>query len=394
VQNNLKAQSKHYDKLLLLRAFACIAVIWSHVYGGQFFVLGKEIPFLYPSGFAAVFVFFLLSGYTIGLGFASGKYQITPRSLVKFYINRFIRIAPIYYFALLVCIFYLYREFQFTTEQIVRLFTFTAQQPYIFLRLFPLAILSTEMQFYVVAPLLFIFIKQLCKKMPMWFVGYLVFIIGAIIRFVIFLHGGGELSTYVASIYTTVYGNIDIFLFGMLIAMAVNTNNMKQIFENGVQSVKKFYPMVLLLWFFWANFLAYYMSDVVRYEYVKHQILFLLPPVTSLIIGAYILYIGIQQRSTPVSFSFAKPKEMLTHLFSLRGFLFSLGTLSYGIYIWHYPLLDYLFYRTNADHTFQAALYRFAIGFPLALLCSLATYICIEYPVNSLRLWLKKTGRL
>lgn len=373
---------QHFDNLLLVRALACLAVAWSHTYTGQILLFGKDISFVPPNAFTAVFVFYLLSGYTIGLGFTLKKYSLSMSSLGKFYIHRFLRIAPLYYFVLIICIFYLYREFQFTTMQIIYFFTFTSLPAH----LYPLSYVLIEMQFYLVAPLLFFFIDRLSKKIPLWVVGVIVFFIGGATRFAIILYSGNGINSYLDAIYSRFYGNLDFFLFGMLLAIMTARKETQHLLSVISENHKYMYYFVFLVWLFWTN----YIVNTAGYEAAKYQILFLLPPLTSLIVGAFLLFTGLTQRVHPVSLTVMTPKHLIKNLCSVRSFLFALGTLSYGIYVWHYPWLDYLFYRTNADHTLPAAFQRFLIAFPLTLFSSIATYCLIEYPMTRVRLWLKK----
>ena len=88
----------YLPQLDTLRAFAVLLVVWHHWFGPRELGLG-------PMG---VWIFFVISGFLITRILLSSK-GATPRenrsALVRFYVRRFLRIFPLYYFVLLVALF-------------------------------------------------------------------------------------------------------------------------------------------------------------------------------------------------------------------------------------------------------------------------------------------------
>ena len=385
-------ESKQYDGLLIIRALASLTVIWAHSYAGHLVVAGHLISqFIYPSGELAVFIFYLISGYTIGSGFASGKYRLTGPSLIRYYINRILRIVPLYYFVVILNILIFNHNVPITSSQLFQIFTFTANVPNnAYIGLYPLSMISTLMQFYLVAPIVFVIIKWCLKMIPVWFTGYLIFMLGAIVRLFLFFHGSQDYMSWFSSTYITVIGNIDLFLFGTLLAIMVRQTPGKDVVGSKIRKIIKFFPLVVGVWYVWGNYLTYYMTDFGKYDQVKYQLLFALPPATALVIGLLIYYIAIRRVDAFVPVS--KPKDVMKLLVHPKYFLFALGTLSWGMYVWHYPVLNYLFYGTNAEFSLQAALFRYIVAGILTTLLSLVTYIGIEYPMSKLKVLIQKTG--
>ncbi|MBI4065016.1 acyltransferase [Candidatus Gottesmanbacteria bacterium] len=355
--------NKTADPLLTLRGVACLAIIWFHLRPSTWLTIyGINVSFLTaPSGTLSVYIFYLLSGYTIGYGFFSKKYTLILKSLKSFYINRFLRIAPAYYVSITLCILIFYPRVNITAYDIFRFFTFTANIDYITLPYqHLLAIISTQMQFYLVAPFFFMILNLILKKIHPAIVGILILSIGALTRHLLVSAGlVTDLTTYMLNIYVTVWGMIDYFLFGMLLSFIVlkrptDILNIKKYIPNGI-----FYTILMgwLLWINYGNFFALPWQTYALYH------LFIIPLTLCLLVGWYILSCRIQ---IPI----------LSHI----------GKLSYGMYLYHFILFDILYRVPNRIiDTMPAFLNRFIIIFTLTWLIAFASFHFIERPFLRLR---------
>jgi peptidoglycan/LPS O-acetylase OafA/YrhL len=79
------------DLLLVIRGLAAISVLIWHAGGHQ-----GDFPFINVPGRTAVWVFFGISGYVIAYGFLHGRYLLDRPGLKHFYLNRFLRIYPLF----------------------------------------------------------------------------------------------------------------------------------------------------------------------------------------------------------------------------------------------------------------------------------------------------------
>lgn len=79
------------DLLLIIRGLAAIAVVIWHSGGYQ-----ADLPFLNVPGRTAVWIFFGISGYVIAYGFVHKRYLLDKPGLKHFYLNRFLRIYPLF----------------------------------------------------------------------------------------------------------------------------------------------------------------------------------------------------------------------------------------------------------------------------------------------------------
>ena len=147
------------DMLLVLRGLACLMVVAAHAWEGQpemlphlLWIGGYDATWLIrSSGNAGVWIFFTLSGYLMGKAFWSQRYETTWRGALNFYRNRFLRICPLYFFSLLLMVLLIPRALVGEGWKIFQLLTFTNRANNLDNALWSL---STEVQFYLLVPLL------------------------------------------------------------------------------------------------------------------------------------------------------------------------------------------------------------------------------------------------
>jgi peptidoglycan/LPS O-acetylase OafA/YrhL len=85
-------QASAPDLLLIVRGIASLSVVLWHA-GGY---LGPYPAWMNIPGRTAVWLFFGISGYVIAYGFVHGRYSLSKTDLRDFYVNRFLRIYPIF----------------------------------------------------------------------------------------------------------------------------------------------------------------------------------------------------------------------------------------------------------------------------------------------------------
>jgi len=214
-----------FDPLMALRALACLLVLMGHFFLVFFPFTGNGYPhgaltLLRASPWGGVWVFFTLSGFLMGKGFAAGRYSLDGRGMRAFLRNRFIRIAPVYYGALLlitilrypamlhghnlwmfldVCLFDFRGDLQI--DSIVALWS-----------------VSTEMQFYLLVPALALVLLSLRNRLGKGFliVPALVLVVETALRTVL-VHA--RVTPTASVLYTPLMTNLDMFIAGMSISM-------------------------------------------------------------------------------------------------------------------------------------------------------------------------------
>lgn len=340
--------------MMTIRALACLAIIWFHLRPGSWLTVGGvDLSFITaPSGTVAVYIFYLISGFSIGYGFFSKKYTLTAVSLRSFYINRYLRIAPAYYVSILLCMFIFYPQAVLTPFDVLRFFTFTANIDYFTLPFQQLlVIISTQMQFYLVSPVLFVLLRSALRVTHPVAVGASILILGATVRFVLAQLGVVfDLPSYMLHTYVTVWGMIDYFLFGMFVSFATTTHIK-------INISKPLYGIVFISWILWiqyGNFFALPWPTYALYH------MFIIPPTLCILFGWYILS---SHKEIPI--------------------LSGIGKISYGLYLYHFIFFD-LLYRLphRIDPSMLGFINRFVVVFMLSLIASLASYHFIEKPLR------------
>jgi peptidoglycan/LPS O-acetylase OafA/YrhL len=200
-----------------LRAIAIVVVMAQHwpsrfKLGGVAAVTAGTYP-PFSIGFAGVDMFFVLSGFLIGRPLWKELANEGTVSFCRFFLRRSLRIWPYYYFALLVWAFWHPPESR--TTQISELFFYANYAAHSGI---PGSwSLSTEEQFYVIAPALLLLFR---RKIPLW--GYLV-VLGAAQAAVIaaryhavgLLDAAGEKFRY----FEPLHLHCDGLLFGMALSL-------------------------------------------------------------------------------------------------------------------------------------------------------------------------------
>ncbi len=204
-----------------LRALAFVMVFMGHFFRVvfPFTPVGIHRYFLMlllSSPWAGVWLFFTLSGFLMGKGFASGRYSLDEKGVRLFFRNRCLRILPIYYAGLFIVSVYRYPEIFFprnwwmAIEMVI--FDYRADIP-----LNPIGALwsvSTEVQFYLLVPFLTFVLMQIKRVSGKLFIviPVLLIIIETMARVWIVQHRPAY--TYV---YSPLLTNLDLFVAGMSI---------------------------------------------------------------------------------------------------------------------------------------------------------------------------------
>jgi peptidoglycan/LPS O-acetylase OafA/YrhL len=380
--NTKEKNSIHLDPLLLLRGFACLVVVWSHTVPPPSWLtlFDKNGSFLFDfSGKMAVYIFYLLSGYSIGYGFFSRKYHIVSiKTYFAYLYNRWLRIAPAYYILILVCALFIYTSPPISLVELIRWFTFTANYGYLSTIHFlsPLVILSTEMQFYFVAPLLYGVLNALIPRVRIHILAMCIILLGPLIRYILwqsgFVEDAGMFSEHV---YVSVFGELDIFVYGMFISYLVLYK------QTILRSLKARIPSVI----YWIALIACVLLVNWRNNYVtdwsKVRVfdLFIIPSLITFLFGWGIAANAI----TGSLYHPTSLKEGVFLFFSPKTFLSAVGMFSYGIYLIHYLFIDMVYaIPYHSSETMIHFLYRFFSVCICSFIFSVVSHYAIERPLQ------------
>ena len=381
-----------------MRGFLCLAVVDGHAYGhvtGQtraavasFVRFGTASFEFLISGTApaAVWGFFILSGYLIGKGFLSGRYTLHREGIVAFYRNRLLRILPLYYVVLAACCFFgstgVYAATHAEHHTVTALILFFANL------IGPITIasagvfwsLSTEMQFYTFAPLLARAIRIIDRIDQVAAVLMFALLISVAWRFVAWQHDADN-TNWIYDVFFPIWSNAEFFIVGML------CNGIVRHFKQWERNTRRL-KIVGYICFAIFYVASSYLTQVFWPKGAALRGIFMVfsPAIAMLSIGAAIVAFELSRVSktpkvTSISSHFQAISKNPLRVFEL------IGTLTYGIYLWHMLFLD------KITPTIMGRFDGHASGFVLVLVSVLAvstmialiTYQFVEYPFEAMK---------
>lgn len=375
--------SNQRNALIILRGLACLMVVGWHVEMPRHYLhlAGNNLSWItFASGMAAIYIFLFLSGYLTGKNFFNGRYNFSLAGIVRYYRDKFIKIIPLYLFSIIISHLFVYPDIlKHNRDVLLRLLTFSANDFYD-LKGFntPLWMISMQMQLYLVAPFLYYFSERLVskKRIVRWFIlpGLIVF--GMIVRFVVFMYYPAnrfDVSSYVRTIYTPFYTNLDVFLSGICLSILIGKSTFPKAIFNNKKIINLF--LLTLIFLTGGKMTIFFFSD---YLFSRPTVL-LLPAIITILTGMLIFI----SEADIFNSSFVSYRQKRKSLISFNLFE-TAGLYSYGIYIWHKPVID-LF---NLSYKFQErpeiAIIKFVIVVAITFLCAFISYLLIERPFSLL----------
>jgi peptidoglycan/LPS O-acetylase OafA/YrhL len=410
--------SNNLDPLLTLRGLACLVVIIYHGIviphlfdsqlssGTQLSSLRQSIIYkgydltwiLFSHGPVAVWIFFVLSGYLMGKAFYSGRYTANVSGIINFWRNRVLRIFPLYYFVALIILVFVYTDYLKLSNwgYLLRVLSFT-YNPYVGGQALqfniPFWSLSTEVQFYILVPLIYCFLSSRLKNV--WNVattGAIVIAVTLLIKFAIWVGFHSQITEDIEQStmniikywYVHLSTNIDLFLCGFLVNPLLKYYEDSNIKLSGVKllTLRSLAISLLIgLYIFCASY-AYYQENWLAPDIPNGFILtpitvFLLQPVTAFITAFFIFVFEANKYHDPIR------NEKLSFAAILRNPIRSLeifGVLSYGIYLWHYPIMQKLFPFFTSKMPLESSLLTIVESLILSIALAAITYYLIEQP--------------
>jgi peptidoglycan/LPS O-acetylase OafA/YrhL len=352
----VESNRSYYPALDGLRGIAILLVVFLHNFGfmNYFFF-----------GWLGVDLFFVLSGFLITdiLLNSLGK----PHFLRNFYMRRILRIFPLFYLILIICLFILpaikslhldvsyYQNNQFWLWTYLQNWLFVFREPYgdkILLHTWSLAV---EEQFYLVWPVTILLVRR-----PKVLLGIALSVLLLVVfaRYFIWSYHIKDLAY--GSLYT--FTRIDGLCIGSMLALLMKVN----------PSFLKKYTTHIVLLMAAVNFGFYFINT-------GHS--FTLPYLALAGYTTFAVLFGILVHEAVVDES--KPIRFILNNRMLKFF----GKISYGLYVYHWPVYMVLFaYFRNSisDRNIlsyhQAELASGVLVTIIAVLISVASYRYFEKP--------------
>ncbi|OUL17465.1 acyltransferase [Nostoc sp. 106C] len=407
-------QTNHLDTLLALRGFACLMVVILHCNPPRNSIIYQNYDFswiILSHGFVAVWIFFVLSGYLMGKAFYAERYTFDLPGVINFWRNRILRILPLYYFVILICILFVYPNLLKIENwgNLVRLCTFTYNSS---LELkSDLAFngviwsLSTEVQFYILVPFIYSYFKNcLWKKKQVLLALLSIFTLTFFIRCIFWISIKHEITdkfTYMFKYwYAPLITNLDLFICGFLINAWIKNQPstkspsqlkclIKQAFKLSKLSKK---TLSIIFLFFLYLFTAYHLYYQELWNLPEHlgkgirttTTFFILQPLTALVVSFFILAF---ESETYNSFIKNEKLSFATILRNPLRIMEVFGNLSYGVYVWHWPILHNISPIFTSTIPIEAFYARLTAALILSIVLATITYYLVELPFGKRKIY-------
>lgn len=334
------------EQLTFTRFLAAISIVIFH-YGGKSFIFNNpNVDFIFRNANICVSYFFILSGFVMMLAYGA-KSHISPLVYFK---NRFARIYPVYFLAILLTLF-----IQVKTKTIdlpglfLNVFMIQSWLPGEFLSFNPPGwSLSVELVFYAVFPFVFnkVLQKSPIKKSVLFIVLFWIF--SQLFIQTLFLF-------YPGSTLTRMDGNplmhLNEFLIGNLVAFLFMKKSQKEEGNYDFQILILFGMILLALKF---PFGLHYNNGLMAILFV------------------------------PLIVLISLNNGIITKIFRKKAFVF-LGEISYGIYILQCPIYSlFSAYSVNKYLHITDPTIVFLLRFIILIIVSGLSYIYIEKPIKNI----------
>ena len=394
MQSNTNKNNR-LDALLALRGFACLMVVTIHCAPPRKSIIYNDIDLswlMFSHGAIAVWIFFVLSGYLMGKVFYTKRYTVDIAGVIKFWRNRVLRIFPLYYFAVLILTIFVYPEILkfYNWGYLLRVCTFT-YHPYISFEAVKFNdvfwSLSTEVQFYLIVPFIYSLIQNRLNNQKKVFIAGLSIILATLIfRSFLWISFQTEITQEMGYAfkywYTPLIVNLDLFICGFLLNALIQ--NRKLSFNpNQSRKIKIFaVTLIILLYLFTAHHL--YHQELWNLPnrsggWRTLTTILILQPLTAIITSFFIFAF-----EKDVYHEFTKHEKLSfnTILKNPVRILEIVGNLSYGIYIWHMPIIARTYNVFNAEIPIEAFYIRLSATLILSTVLATVTYYLVELPFS------------
>lgn len=350
------------DYINFMRVTAMMMVFLQHMLSyTKIPVSNAAYAFLFRTpAWAGVWIFVFLSGYLMGKGFYSGRYPLLGvKDYILFVLKRFIRIAPAYYLYVAIVLIFFRRSFAAGyPKEVIKVFLFGYNASVGVNGLGALWYVSTVMQLYLVAPIIYALFRLIRSKRINAVMFFLFLAAGLGMRLGL-KHAGMDWYKY---IYTPFYANLDIFVCGMLVNVLTKDAAHADMTERS-RRILKISACLSFLLLILSNEYIYYIQmprDEAVYKYI-------LPTLYALVCSACVIAFDYRHEIPNSKLSFRSvgknPLRIIDHLASV----------SFEIYMWH-TIVFYEF-STRVGNSFKTYYIYFLCTFAISYAAALVLHL-------------------
>jgi len=349
----LNPPTNNIPVLDVLRSLAILLVVCGHAFGeySNFYLVGPSVKkfFFFHYGWAGVDLFFVLSGYLIGRQAWKEHMKEGQVNVLKFLFRRGLRIWP-YYFSFLAFKLFIIDKMQMGWSRL--------WPDIFFLSNYKQGIvsgawsLSTEEQFYIILPLLFVCILTRIPIKKHWIVLVPLFLSQPLTRWILLIVHDGSIRDGNSSIfYQPIHTHADGLLAGLILAW-----------------LGCVYPQCLKKWHWFKNLSVFFGISLIA-VFLRQ------------VDGNIFAFFSLALIFTAATFCSLKDQTLFSKIAEFK-FFFILSRLSYAMYLNHFVIVPkFIPWITGYFKYSSLALIAAVLGTILVSMgISWVTYNLIEYP--------------
>ncbi|MNZ54096.1 Acyltransferase family protein [compost metagenome] len=379
--NTSKNALESFDLLLILRGICAIYVVFRHLPFELSSILSTDILdwALRPFGYIPVLIFFCLSGFLITRNFVDGRYDLSSANGCRdYYVNRALRVIPLYYASIVVCLFVYWPAPANRLGEVAMLFPFVGaykvEGGVIFNHVY--WSLPIEIAFFILAPIVYWLTSRLSAAIGT--IRLLILITGSYLTYNAYLFlaipfDHGFIMTraeWNRLAHHDAFYNFQAFFFGAIAAIHARRARL-ELSPVSTRLMKVSLVIIMTAMLLRSTYVGDAMFEDGR---VDPFTIYLIVPLTGL---WFFLFSILYENPLPAKHNSFKRAV-------LRG-AETLGALSYGIYLFHMPMWDFIAESGLSLNVNHRSTLLSLIALALVLLISWATYHAIERPFMKLR---------
>lgn len=370
------------DWLLLLRGLAAALVFIMHsgiVFGHDWTFGHSQWAWIALSpAWLGMLMFFTLSGYLMGKSFYERKYDETRPGVWLYLRNRFLRIVPLTFTVALLIVLLQPPDWLFSSglaSQLgIRIGMFSFNGALAPTGLGAFWSLSTEWQFYLTVPLVFVIARKILRGnslVKLSAVTVLVMAGGICIRWFSWSRHSGS-AGFDPWVYTPLYANFDVFILGFI------TNWWRPHFKSIGGLMARSWPLLLIVVYLGYSFISY-RAAILGDVHLGPTFALILPAVTALLLVPVI--VGMESLNL-------RESVRSQHRRRTAFVLYWIGALTFPVYLVHTGILEQI--ELWIPHS--PYLERWALGIIFTFLVAWLLHITIEKAVLRWRRQHSKPG--
>ena len=372
--------NKRIIGLDVLRSIAIILVMLMHS-GSMFLpfaqlplignIVGKLLAIIIPVGYLGVELFFVLSGYLIGsilIKLFSDNKKPIFKEIKQFWIRRWLRTLPNYYFVLLinyVVFVFILNSYPFNWKYLFFIQNFISVQPSFFRESWSLAV---EEWSYFLLPIImfvcFVLFKKSSSKFLILLSICLIILLSFCVKFAFLFTNFHQFIPFDEQLRKVVLFRLDAIMYGFLMAWWMHYFSSFFLKHKIIFLLLGLFFLVILVWYFYINGNFELDNQTSNFIIVFINRMFWIP-----LVG--------------VSFSFMIPFFATLISFNnniLNTVFMFISKISYSLYLIHFPVYALIFFKKLPFLNIQQSLYNIMSYFTVCFVIAYLLYRFWELP--------------